>query len=848
MGRNVIMKKLDEVIKVFASDFCSAVNDNIEAEMPEAHIMRLMRHLKAMIYPTIFSSLLLLTGCGDGGGSLADGGIIGTGSITGTVPGTTIEAFGDQGEYFRTASEENNTDKHPFLLQLPAGVGFYLVMIINEDSANEVVMPIAFPGKRHGDVLARITLQKGDVIDLGHIPLFMNCSDVPFASDPDQDCILDKPFILNEAEESKNPLRQMDADDDGLNDYDDEDHGYGQQNGWQHGDPQDHDDDRIPNIYDDDFNPESGDEDEDGIEDDEDENPGNVPEDDDDSEVHTMSAWSGQGMHPVNQAWRRGHDDYAEHNIDSCASCHGDDFRGTPSSAQVGCYDCHDGPEPDDDFSSYSNYENDDDQNCDGSGVPCTGGTHAGLTYNDYPQNCLGCHDDEAHEVKGTTHYNWTGSAPDMVNGPDIPQGKLTNGVNSYCINIKGNWPVCGSCHAGRGKRPDDPTAGLDNIDCLACHNEEYARARKRLPGGAMGVENPTDSMVQNIHAPTRANCLMCHAKAGGGDGVKRGDLSLATITNNDPHFDVHMNSSGSDLSCQQCHEFEAHRVIGKGSDLRPTDDTVRGSEIACVTCHEGKDTTEGHDENIARHVDRVACQTCHIPTYAKVATETHRDWRLQHDGESADGLSGPGHPYTIKESNLIPEYKFWNRLSDNYLLGDDASLTYDAEKNTYPTSRPLGDIHDEDSKLYPFKYKTATQPKTSGDNVLIALDTFEYLKGSGNVTIAVEKGLEGMGYGAAEPYEWVDTDTYQLLNHGVSPASEALQCSSCHGDTTRLDLQGELGYGLKGDMGTVCTQCHGSKGKKSFLTIHDKHVKDKRYDCSWCHAFSRPERNLRMP
>lgn len=41
---------------------------------------------------------------------------------------------------------------------------------------------------------------------------------------------------------------------------------------------------------------------------------------------------------------------------------------------------------------------------------------------------------------------------------------------------------------------------------------------------------------------------------------------------------------------------------------------------------------------------------------------------------------------------------------------------------------------------------------------------------------------------------------------------------------------------------------CHGNKGDKSFVPLHDKHVKDKGYDCSWCHDFSRPERGLRMP
>jgi hypothetical protein len=87
---------------------------------------------------------------------------------------------------------------------------------------------------------------------------------------------------------------------------------------------------------------------------------------------------------------------------------------------------------------------------------------------------------------------------------------------------------------------------------------------------------------------------------------------------------------------------------------------------------------------------------------------------------------------------------------------------------------------------------KTGVQPKTIADNRLIALDTFEYLKVSGNVSQAIEKGLVNMGYSSGEPYEWIVTDTYQLLNHGVEPASRALTCTECHGDTARMDLQGD--------------------------------------------------------
>lgn len=489
------------------------------------------------------------------------------------------------------------------------------------------------------------------------------------------------------------------------------------------------------------------------------------------------------------------------------------------------------------------------DQDCDGVDPPPDGGggggePHADLVYSDYPGNCLSCHASEAGEVFNSTHYRWVGETPDMVNAAGTLQGKLTNAVNSYCINIKGDWPVCGSCHVGRGLRPDDAAADMTNIDCLACHSAEYARQRKRLPDGTMGVDAPTDSMVRSLHRPTRENCLVCHAKAGGGDAVKRGDLSLATIANADAGFDVHMNTGGADLTCQSCHVFQNHKTIGKGSDLRPTDDTARGAQVNCTTCHTGKDGPYGHStDKINDHVARVACQSCHIPVYAKVATETFRDWRSHHDGSPADATAVAGHPYTEKMADLWPVYRFWNRESDNALLGDDALRTYRADSDTWPTSMPAGDVND--GKLYPFKYKTAMQPKTRADHRLVALDTYEYLKVSGDVGTAVARGLTAMGYPSSEPVDWVLTDTHQLLNHGISPSSAALQCTDCHGRIDRMDLQGELGYDLKADEATVCSQCHSPKSNKGFEDVHTRHVDSRHLECSNCHTFSRPERGL---
>jgi hypothetical protein len=114
-------------------------------------------------------------------------------------------------------------------------------------------------------------------------------------------------------------------------------------------------------------------------------------------------------------------------------------------------------------------------------------------------------------------------------------------------------------------------------------------------------------------------------------------------------------------------------------------------------------------------------------------------------------------------------------------------------------------------------------------------------------VTAAVEMGLERMGYASDEPYEWVKTDTYQLINHGVSPKSDALRCEDCHLNPDRLDFAA-LGYSLKEARDTLCVQCHGDKGDKPFEALHKKHVADKGYDCLNCHTFSRPEKGLKMP
>ncbi len=476
---------------------------------------------------------------------------------------------------------------------------------------------------------------------------------------------------------------------------------------------------------------------------------------------------------------------------------------------------------------------------------------HAGLTWQG-SQSCQICHEKEAREIHGSSHYQWQGPATYTVNGPDT-QGKLNTALNSYCISIMGNWNACGSCHVGLGVKPETTAtaAQLQNVDCLVCHQKEYKRKKVNgvfVPDTA-NMTVTMDQAVKTVHSPERSNCLQCHAKGGGGDNNKRGDMAMAQATTTDRTFDVHMSSTGANLSCQQCHTTQNHRIAGRGSDLRQTDLDVKMS-CSTAACHPTKSTPTGHaNADVNRHINRVACQTCHIPTYARNAadtaatesTEVYRDWLIP----EWNAALGRWEPAITRGGNLKPAYAFWNGFSWNYSLKDTVWL--DAATGAYGTSRPEGGINAPGSKLYPFKYKKARQPLANGPGALIALDTAVYFA-TGNYDAAVKAGLVNMGHPDTTPYSNVETDTYQLITHEVMPKGSALSCSQCHTATaTQMNLKG-MGYAMKGAQETTCTQCHERESMPSYGKLHDKHVKDKGYDCSWCHSFSRPERGLKMP
>ena len=280
---------------------------------------------------SILALALLQAACGGGGGGDGGGGNFTGASVSGTVPGKLIEAFGDKVSYYAVDSKDNGTNQHPFTLDVPVGVGFELVMTTGEGTADEVIHPIGFRDSTD-TIRTRLMLGNKEKLDLGHVPLYMSHNDAA-ADDLDEDGVLDKPFVLDDVG-ARNPLTQADADGDDIDDWDDPDHG-----GYQYDDsttnPQDLDDDGIPNVYDMDYSPGSDDSDGDGLPDSVDANPHNDRDsrndgllDDCDRDGYNDDDQNHDGFHDDDNNHDGYHDDDMNHD-----GRHDEDGSGTCSSS-----------------------------------------------------------------------------------------------------------------------------------------------------------------------------------------------------------------------------------------------------------------------------------------------------------------------------------------------------------------------------------------------------------------------------------------------------------------------------------------------------------------------------------
>lgn len=400
---------------------------------------------------------------------------------------------------------------------------------------------------------------------------------------------------------------------------------------------------------------------------------------------------------------------------------------------------------------------------------------------------CLECHPDAASELMVTSHWSWE-SKPADVPWRDAPVtiGKI-NQINNFCIGTQGNEVTCMACHTGYGweKGRESALADQANVDCLVCHADMGTYGKGDYGNPAKGVD--LLAAARSVRAPTRENCGKCHFDGGGGNGVKHGDLD-ESLYFPDENIDVHM--GGLDFQCTDCHITKKHQVLGR---MLVDNYTIEESEqVSCEQCH----VDQKHaDERINTHLASVACQTCHIPAFAlQDPTKLTWDWSQAGSESRAEDhftyLKIKGEFFY--DRNVTPAY-LWSNGSNayRYILGDPLG----ADGVTY-INQPAGGIGDPASKITPFKLHVAKQPYDVQNNYLLQPIT----SGEGgfwkdfdwNQAFELAEPITGLEYSGQ--YGFTETLMYWPTTHMVQPASKALKCESCHGDTGRMDWKA-LGY-----------------------------------------------------
>jgi len=144
------------------------------------------------ILATVISSGLLLTACGGGTNSTTSN-LVAQYTLKGNVPGTTIEAYCDDGSFHTVSSDSSvATPEHPFSLSsLPVNTPCRVVIITHPvgeipTDANKVVTPVEFQDA-NGTVSLGVTSTGGDV-DLGNSLMQVNLTRV---NDANNDGVLD---------------------------------------------------------------------------------------------------------------------------------------------------------------------------------------------------------------------------------------------------------------------------------------------------------------------------------------------------------------------------------------------------------------------------------------------------------------------------------------------------------------------------------------------------------------------------------------------------------------------------------------------------------------------------------
>ncbi len=400
-----------------------------------------------------------------------------------------------------------------------------------------------------------------------------------------------------------------------------------------------------------------------------------------------------------------------------------------------------------------------------------------------------------------------------LMQNPDAP----FNAANpTYPQGLPGG---CSRCHVGNGTLKISELKNDDawkTVDCFTCHAETYQLNGKALNnyGARKAVSDSTTStglrlpmLAGNdlavtsqsfVKKPTMNNCQSCHVWAGGGYTNKRGHDFDGNYGDN-PIQDIHAGS----LVCVDCHVTENHKIamgrIKPACYLNEFNGHANQDKVACEFCHSSDGQAEYPDMNIPlaahaglppKHLESVACQTCHI-------------------GNNL-GLEAKYFDQIVREKDANGNFKRWKPRGKKY-SGENTLLYKWYNGTVYDNVSPRG-AHG-DGKIHPFRANASYIPVDNATGIGIPVklgllfsadSTISNYTGMGVtagdesalITKIIKKGaFDAMKalpdtYGAlphdAEgnytgDYSWHWDNMLFSVDHGVMSKDNARSCVDCH-------------------------------------------------------------------
>jgi hypothetical protein len=536
----------------------------------------------------------------------------------------------------------------------------------------------------------------------------------------------------------------------------------------------------------------------------------------------------------------------------------------------------------------------------------------AGILAYEGPATCLGCHEDityddgEGNQVSEDLMTNLTSSAhyrfftkehPNVYgfNGEladDFPMGKINRPCpkpGSFAMTAWAELAVtqggdtlsegCGQCHiGGQYQAPLGEMMPLyqtgnrekEAIDCLICHAVAYDMNRKQVVTDANGRtrwdQDRSLRAALSVTSPTAEACLRCHQHNLGGDiyidpdgpeymeslqnlgherprvlhpGSKRG-------TPYSPSWDVH---AAAGMTCIECHTTRGHYMAKGTHTTTIMANDLPQLEVSCVDCHDAPhDEASENGRALNAHLERIACQTCHIPSlqpdnvtrrdFATTVFEADPGIHIYHD-ELKESAAGRGIAYVWwngdatflgnpigDNPNGAGLYNFYNA---DHRWPEFADFDY--EKWYEETMRPIAQAG-RPSKIYAMKRFNGKQHidlqnmgPFGGMFVPYNLPSYyRFGRPDQAARVEMDKSMMGMMYGwmfkfymmdkfmsfmavdgwntnsfvdvrAGKKVEarWIPTDAMLEISHAIR-RDGALTCNDCHAVGGLMDWEA-LGY-----------------------------------------------------